>query len=191
MAVDNAATIEGTSMPTPLTQEQLVAMAAGVTLDAEKTPEELAAEASAAAAAADTAALASSESQAADKPAPSLTEYLQTQVANLQAELLTLKMEAKTATEGLAASKSNLEALASIARSSIKTMTVALGGKAEAVDAMSAADVVTEHGRVSAVFKDKFKVGGVAATNTGEDEPKPTQAKVNPLFLYAAQSLSK
>ena len=189
--VDNAATTEGNPMPKPLTQEQLIAMSAGVVLEAstdvaEKTAEELAAEAATAAAA-----TAAAEAAATTTVAPAandLTTYLQAQVEKLQNEVADFRLAAKTAQDAVTASATNLEALANIARSSIKTMTVALGGKAEAVDAMSAADVVTEHARIVPLFKDKFKVGAVAATNTSEDKPV-VKATVNPLFLYAAKSL--
>jgi pyridoxine 5'-phosphate synthase PdxJ len=117
-----------------------------------------------------------------------LTVYLQTQVKELQATVATLTMASTSMAEAAAANKANLEALADIGRNSVKTMTVALGGKADAIAAMSASDVVAEHARVAAVFKTKFKVGGVAATDTSEEQ-KPVKAAVSPLFLYAAKSL--
>ena len=186
--VDNAPTIEGNSMSTPLTQEQIVALAAGVTLEAHtteaKTAEELATEAAALAATQAAAAAATAPAPAASE----LTTYLQAQVKELQAQVDELRMSAKLAQDAVAASASNLETLASIAKASVKTMTVALGGKAEAIDTMAAGDVVTEHARIVTLFKDKFKVGAVAATNTSEDKPV-VKATVNPLFLYAAKSL--
>ena len=184
---DNAAITEGTDMSKPLTQEALIAMSAGVTLDdVEKTPEELAAEAATAEA---TAAEAAAAAQAAPAAAASeLTAYLQTQVTALQTQVATLTVASKSLEDTIAANKTALDALAEIGRNSVKTMTVALGGKADAVAAMSAADVVTEHARVAAVFKTKFKVGGVAATDTSEEQ-KPVKATVSPMFLYAAKSL--
>lgn len=190
--MDNPATNEGTSMPKPLTQEHLAAMAAGVELEsADATAVTKTDAAPAASAATDSAAAPAADATAA--PAAEATKdpmvgFLQAQVKDLNAELLTAKMAAKTAEDGLAASKTNLEALTNIARASIRTMTIGLGGKAEAVDAMSTADVVAEHARVSAVFKDKFKVGAVAATNTSEDKPV-VKAAVSPLFLSAVSSL--
>ena len=191
--VDNAATTEGTAMFNPLPQEQIIALAAGVTLEAsastvEKTVEELAAEAAAAEAAAAEAAAKAIADAAVAPSASELTTYLQAQIGTLQVEATELRVAAKTAQDALIASSANLEALANIARSSIKTMTVALGGKAESVDAMSAGDVVAEHARIVPLFKDKFKVGAVAATNTSEDKPV-VKAQVDPLFLYAAKSL--
>ena len=117
-----------------------------------------------------------------------MTAYLQTQVTALQTQVATLTVASKSLEDTIAANKTALDALAEIGRNSVKTMTVALGGKADAVAAMSAADVVTEHARVAAVFKTKFKVGGVAATDTSEEQ-KPVKATVSPMFLYAAKSL--
>ena len=189
--VDNPATIEGTSMPKPLTQEHLAAMAAGVELESAAATDTTAAAATTPAVdapAAETSAAASADTPVAEASKDSVVGFLQAQVKDLNAELLTAKMAAKAAEDSVAASKANLEALASIARASIRTMTIGLGGKAEAVDAMSTADVVAEHARVSAVFKDKFKVGAVAATNTSEDKPV-VKAAVSPLFLSAVSSL--
>jgi len=189
--VDNVASTEGTSMPKPLTQEQLIAMSAGVTLDA-AVSETVTADAvteTANEGATDTSTEASTEAKP-EAAAPSdLVSYLQAQVQTLQAEAIEFRMAAKSAQDSLTASQANLEALTNIARASIKSMTVALGGKAEAVEVMSTADVVTEHARIVPLFKDKFKVGAVAATNTLEDAPV-VKATVNPLFAYAAKSLS-
>lgn len=182
---DNAAIVEGISMPKPLTQEQLIAMAAGVTLEA-VVPDETVVEPAPVPIAESTTITATLESTPNE-----LVTYLQTQVKDLQAELLTAKMEAKTATESLAATTPQLEALASIVRNSLRTMTVALGGKAESASTVPLADLSLEHSRVVVAFKSEFKVGAVAATSTIE-EPKPvTKAKVDPLFLSAVQSLSK
>ena len=185
---DNAPITEGTPMPKPLTQEQLIAMAAGVQLEEASTETTTTASTDATTTTTEPA----TEITATLESKPSEVQVLlEAQLKTAQAELLTAKMEAKAATESLAAASPQLEALATIARSSIKTMTIALGGKAESIDAMSAADVASEHSRVAEVFKTKFKVGAVAATSTIE-EPKPvTKVKVDPLFLSAVQSLSK
>lgn len=174
---DNPLITEGTDMPKPLTQEQLIALSAGVELEADTGTPETAAETPAPV-----------EEVAPVAAASELTTYLQGQVKELQASVATLTLASKALEDAAATSKVNMEALADIGRNSVKTMTVALGGKADAIATMSVSDVVAEHARVSAVFKTKFKVGGVAATDTSE-EPKPVKAVVNPLFLYAAKSL--
>lgn len=177
---DNASNIEGTDMPKPLTQEQLIALAAGVELEASTETVETVAET--------TTVVDEVKPVAPAAAASELTVYLQTQVKELQATVATLTLASTSMAEAAVANKANLEALADIGRNSVKTMTIALGGKADAVAAMSASDVVAEHARVSAVFKSKFKVGGVAATDTSEEQ-KPVKATVSPLFLYAAKSL--
>ena len=180
---DNSAILEGTLMSKPLTQEQLIATAAGVDLSAstEKTPEQLAAEAKLAEDALNL--------EAAKPAAPSeLTSYLKAQVEELTVQAATLKVANATLEASALANKASTEALADIGRNSIRTMTIALGGKAENVATLATADVVAEHTRVSAVFQDKFKVGRVAATDTSESQ-KPAKATVNPLFVYAAKSL--
>ena len=186
---DNTAITEGTLMLKPVTQEELIALAAGVTLSAEgeKTSEQLATEAAAATVAAEALAAAAATSKETLVPSE-LTAYLQAQVSTLQVRVAAMTVTAKANEDAIVSSKTALEALAEIGRNSVKTMTIALGGKADAVAAMSPADVVTEHARVSAVFKTKFKVGGVAATDTSESQ-KPAKATVNPLFVYAAKSL--
>ena len=67
-------------------------------------------------------------------------------------------------------------------------MSIALGGTATVADGLSAVAVLAEHARVAGIFKDKFKVGGVAATKT-EDKPAPARASVDPLFLHAASTV--
>lgn len=180
----NASISEGTPMPTPLTQEHLAAIAAGVELPtgtpaaaATDTP---AAEASAEAEAAATAAAAPSE----------LLTFLQTQLKASQEESAGLRLEAKQAKDALVLAESQLPALATIARNSVKTMTVALGGKAEAVETMATAEVLAEHARITEVFKTKFKVGGVAATTT-EDNLAPAKAQVSPFFAAFTQTHAK
>ena len=188
---DNPLITEGTDMPKPLTQEQLIALSAGVELEADTgTPETAGVELEADTGTPETAAEtpAPVEEVAPVAAASELTTYLQGQVKELQASVATLTLASKALEDAAATSKVNMEALADIGRNSVKTMTVALGGKADAIATMSVSDVVAEHARVSAVFKTKFKVGGVAATDTSE-EPKPVKAVVNPLFLYAAKSL--
>jgi len=199
VASDNAANIEGVpNMIQPLSEEQLVAMAAGVVLEAAAEP---VVEPVKPAVAVDPV-----STTAAIEPEPiigvlsstvpsDVQVLLEKQVKDLSAELVTTKVSLQAAEEtleGMSGSVASqcLEALTTIARNSVKAMTTALGGKAEAIDVMPTADVVSEHSRISALFKSKFKVGGVAATSTVE-ESQPLKAKIDPLFLYAVKSLSK
>ena len=198
-AVDNPPNEQGTPMPKPaqsLSHAELAAMAAGVTLEAVADPVKEAAEAAAVAeaATAEEAARVAAAKLAAEAVAAStggeLLAYLQGENGKLQLANATATVALATANAAIEKTKPQLDALTEIARASVRTMTVALGGKAEAVAAMSAEDVVAEHTRVTEVFKSKFKVGAVAATNTVED-PVPTQAQVDPLFLARLKSLSK
>lgn len=179
---DNQAIQEGTNMPKKsLTQAELEAMAAGVDL----TPE-------------------ASTDQPADKPEdepaadssvsaeslPAVTVDALTVVQDLlktaQADLVTAKMEAKASADALEASKDQLDKFSAIARASLKTMGVHFGLQSDAIAAMDNATVLAEHTRVSAVFKEKFKVGGVAATT--QDEVQKPKAAVSPMFAAVLKS---
>lgn len=67
-------------------------------------------------------------------------------------------------------------------------MTVALGGQASAADTLGPTELLAEHARLSGVFKDKFKVGGVAAV-TPENTIKPKNAPINPMFAALVASV--
>ena len=176
---DNAAIQEGNNMKLPLTTEELTAMAAGITLTADVTTP-------AAPVAEDKPA---TETTTEDKPAevdPVVT--LTAQVSALTVQLAAMTTATATATASADAYKASADAMLAIVRNSITTMAIGLKEdvKAETLDATQA---LAEHGRLAALFKTKFKVGGVAATNTVE-EPKPVKAAVDPLYLYAVRSLS-
>lgn len=194
--VDNQATLEGTPMPKPLTQEQLAAMAAGVDLeaaadtsvtspdadaDADKAPE------TGGEGAVDSSAQPSNVT-ATMVPEAALT-VVQDMLKASQAELVTAQMSAKVAEDKLAASADDLAKFAEIARASVKTMGIHFGVKSDAVAAMDNATVLAEHSRLSGLFKEKFKVGGVAAT-TQEETQKP-KASVSPMFAAVLKSTAK
>ena len=175
------------TMKKPLTAEQLIAMAAGVTLDAEiaKTPEQLAAEAAAAAAAAGAAEAEAALAAAAAPPAVAATPavvseataLLQGMLTAANAELLTARTDLTASNAALVAANAALApatALASsfveIARASVRTMGLHFGVTGEAAAAMAPAEVLTEHSRLAGLFQSKFKVGGVAAASLGKPE---------------------
>lgn len=187
---DNAANPEGTNMPTPLTQEQLIAMAAGVTLEPVATAPAATAPVVTEPAAETTPAVEPAAPMVAPAAAASEVQlFLEKQLKDLQAELLTAKFEAKTAADSLAQANASVASLAAIAKNSLKTMSIGLNSQTDHIETLSATDLVSEHTRVSEVFKSKFKVGGVAATSTVED-PKGKTLQVDPLFLSAVQSLA-
>ena len=167
-------------MSKPLTPEMLAAMAAGVDLSAADpttvTP------------------TAGTEPDATDitvtdPPAATTVDALTV----LQGMLATATTAAATAEAKIGQMQKDYDALTAqasafteIARASIKTMGLHFGVKAEAVAAMSPAEVLSEHTRLSELFKAKFKVGSVAAT-TQVDDPEP-KAQANPLFAAALLS---
>jgi hypothetical protein len=177
-----------------LTQEQLAALAAGATLaslgleETQETEEaktaRLAAEAATLAAEAETARLAA-EAEA-NKTKPEVLAYVQGQLTAAQAETVELKVKLAQATEQLAAT----EGLTKIARASVGNMSMNLGGAATAGEAFSGAALVAEHARLDAVFKEKFKVGRVTATNSVDDK-KPAKVEVDPLFLRVLELATK
>lgn len=64
--------------------------------------------------------------------------------------------------------------LLEIAAQSLSNMQIAMGGQAFIASGLGAVQVLAEHERVSNQFKNKFKVGGIAAV-TGDATPEKTQ----------------
>lgn len=166
---DNPEHTEGiTTMPQPLTDEALAAMAAGVEIETETNEETAAA------------------STAAPAPAAAQDDALATLTAAHETALADLKAQHEAA---LTTATAQLEKFVEIARNSVKTMGIHFGTKADAVAAMSADQILAEHTRLSDLFKAKFKVGGVAATTP----EVVTKAKVSapPMFAALLKSTAK
>jgi len=197
---DNQPTHKGTTMPKPLTDEQLAAMAAGVDLPtAEASAEADAAATTDAKAAADAASTNVAESTTkpeAPESAPDAMTVLTNLVTKATADTLAARLELQTAQSNLAAKSAEFDTLQTqanatleIARASVKTMGLHFGLKAEAITVMSAAEVLAQHADLSEKFKAKFKVGGVAATTQEAVKPK---ASLNPMFAaYMSSSTAK
>jgi len=154
---DNPEHIEGTTMPQPLTDEALAAMAAGVEIEAQT----------------------SDENPPAVEPAVDHTAALAELTATHTAAVAALTATHETA---LGAANARQEKFVEIARNSVKTMGIHFGVKADAVAAMDADQVLAEHTRLADLFKAKFKVGGVAATTP----EVVTKAKVSAPPMFAA-----
>lgn len=186
MSANNPDQIGNQSMPTQYTAEQLAALAAGV-------PAEALTEVPAQVAATEVDTPPADEPKAAETPkaaeAPSLTEFLQTQLAEANSKLMAANIELAKLQEKSVEAQATHDALLTIARDSVGKMSIALGGSAALAEGMSAVAVLAEHARVASVFKDKFKVGGVAATKT-EDKPAAAKVTVDPLFLHAASTVA-
>jgi len=176
---DNQPTSEGTPMPKPLTPEILAAMAAGVDLSELEAP----------AATTTTTPSAATDVTVTEPPAAATVDaltVLQGMLATATTAAATAEAKAGQLQKDFDALTTQASAFTEIARASIKTMGLHFGVKSEAVAAMSPAEVLSEHARLSELFKAKFKVGSVAAT-TQVDEPE-TKAQVNPLFAAALLS---
>ena len=161
---DNPEHIEGITMPQPLTDEALAAMAAGVEIEAQTAD----------------------ENTPAAEPAVDHAAALAALTATHETALAALTAQHETA---LAAATSRQEKFVEIARNSVKTMGIHFGVKADAVAAMDAEQVLAEHTRLADLFKAKFKVGGVAAT-TPEVVTK-AKASAPPMFAALLKSTAK
>ena len=176
---DNQPTSEGTPMPKPLTPEILAAMAAGVDLSELEAP----------AATTTTTPSAATDITVTEPPTAATVDaltVLQGMLATATTAAATAEAKAGQLQKDFDALTAQASAFTEIARASVKTMGLHFGVKSEAVAAMSPAEVLSEHTRLSELFKAKFKVGSVAAT-TQVDEPE-TKAQVNPLFAAALLS---
>jgi len=179
---DNQPTSEGTPMPKPLTPEILAAMAAGVDLTDTTVADQTTATAG-------TEAKTDADVLVTEPPSAATVDaltVLQGMLATATTAAATAEAKAGQLQKDFDALTTQASAFTEIARASIKTMGLHFGVKSEAVAAMSPAEVLSEHTRLSELFKAKFKVGSVAAT-TQVDEPE-TKAQVNPLFAAALLS---
>lgn len=166
---DNAEHTEGTTMPQPLTDEALAAMAAGVELEIE-TQEPDTTQALAALTAERDAAIADRDAAA--------TAHA-TQLATVVADHAT----------ALAAASAQMAKFVEIARNSVKTMGIHFGVDATSVAAFDADQILVEHARLADLFKSKFKVGGVAATTPEVTTKAKTLA--SPMFAALLKSTAK
>lgn len=196
-----------------LTPQQLAAIEAGASIEAalgaSATPEEIAAAqaaasaggvdaaaiaAAAAAAAAGAPALATPATPAAPAVAAPAAQtdvvaYLQTQLKAKDTELMEVNIKARGLEATIAESQTSFDGLLAIARDSLQKMSIALGANADAAAAMAPTQLLAEHARVSAQFKERFKVGGVAAP-AAEADVRPVAAVNSPL-VKLAKSASK
>lgn len=189
-----------------LTPQQLAAIEAGASIEAalgaSATPEKIAAAQAAASAAGVDAAAAAAAQAAAGAPATPATPavaapagqtdvvaYLQTQLKAKDTELMEVNIKARGLEATIAESQTSFDGLLAIARDSLQKMSIALGANADAAAAMAPTQLLAEHARVSAQFKERFKVGGVAAPAAEVKTPAP--AAVNSPLVKLAKSASK
>lgn len=197
-----------------LTPQQLAAIEAGASIEAalgtSATPEEIAAaQAAASAGGVDAAAAAAAAAQAAagvpalatpaTPAAPAVAApaaqtdvvaYLQSQLKAKDTELMEVNIKARGLEATIAESQTSFDGLLAIARDSLQKMSIALGANADAAAAMAPTQLLAEHARVSAQFKERFKVGGVAAP-AAEADVRPMAAVNSPLVKLAKSAQGK
>lgn len=170
-----------------LTDTQISAMAAGGGVNL--TPEQVAAaEAAATAAAAVAAAVAAAAAPAAAAAAPAaaapvsdlnagLVTYLQAQVKDKDALLLSQGVELTNAKARVTTLEGSQAGLVKIAADSLSHMKVALGMKKQDFSALSTETLLAEHTAAVATFTAAYPVGGVAATSAETTKPVSADAE--------------
>lgn len=144
--------------------EQIIASAPTPTAPAPTAP---AAPAAAAPVAAAPAASAPAPTVDANAGATILASVHEGIVASLQAQINAANLDlakAKIAAEQSEANSKNIDALVSTVRTVLEDRLIAIGSNAAAAAAFDASTISAEFTRVDGIFKEKFKAGGVAAT---------------------------
>lgn len=162
-----------------LTPEQIAAAAATAAFNATnagKTPEQLAAAAAEAATQAAADAAAQAALAAASTP-NAVVAHLTTQLTEANTQLVTAKVEAA----GFKAAAEANAGLLSVVRQVLGDRLVALGGTAATAETFSAGNIAAEFGRIDAVYKAQFKIGGVAV----QPGAKPVKAEIDPALADA------
>lgn len=172
---------KGPAMKVALTEQQIAAAAELGGLNAvEKTPAELAAERAAADAAAATEQAEADAAASAEKDKPDtsadLVAFLKTSLAEAQASVTALTLEARDAKAALADMAASHAPLREIAVASVDRLKIALGGSAGATSALSDTALLAEHASLRADFEKKFKAGGVAAVSAVPAADKESDA---------------
>ena len=184
---DNGENGMGMKVRKALSEQDIAALAAGATLEADQAPETGAqAETDVAAQVEDVEVSAQVETsdeasvegtgvgQAAEVDASAgALKFVAEQLKAAQDELVASKIEASKLKDKLEAMQAVVEPLKDIAAKAVNNMRVALGGSLIDMSASSPAQILAEHVAVSASFASKFKVGGVSATKVEEQVKKP------------------
>ena len=184
---DNGENGMGMKVRKALSEQDIAALAAGATLEADQAPETGAqAETDVAAQVEDVEVSAQVETsdeasvegagvgQAAEVDASAgALKFVAEQLKAAQGDLVASKIEASKLKDKLEMLEAVVEPLKDIAAKAVNNMRVALGGSLIDMSASSPAQILAEHVSVSASFASKFKVGGVSATNVEEQVKKP------------------
>lgn len=184
---DNGENGMGMKVRKALSEQDIAALAAGATLEADQAPgtgtqveTDVAAQVEGVEDAAPAEAI--SEGTGVGQEAEKATEvdasvgalkFVAEQLKAAQDELVASKIEASKLKDKLEAMQAVVEPLKDIAAKAVNNMRVALGGSLIDMSASSPAQILAEHVAVSASFASKFKVGGVSATKVEEKVKKP------------------
>ena len=184
---DNGENGMGMKVRKALSEQDIAALAAGATLEADQaleigTPGQEDQQAAPAGASVETPAVedegtgvgheANNAATEVDASAGAL-KFVAEQLKAAQDDLVASKIEASKLKDKLEMLEAVVEPLKDIAAKAVNNMRVALGGSLIDMSASSPAQILAEHVSVSASFASKFKVGGVSATNVGEQVKKP------------------
>lgn len=161
-----------------LSEQEVAAIAAGVSLEASVSPqtaapeqEQVAAEAEAPAteAAAEQAEAPVEETAEVDIAAQAV-KFMKDQVKESQEALLAAQIKVSKLEDKLAALEAVVDPLKEIAAKATNNMRVALGGSVMDLSAVAPAQVIAEYASLNASFTEKFKVGGVAAVDAAVEK---------------------
>ena len=110
-------------------------------------------------------------------------QLLTEQVREKDAALLQAGIKLAKAEEALAELQASQAPLLQIVGQSVSNLSIALNGPAFNAEGLTVAQVLAEHGRLSASFSAKFKVGGVAAVAGTEVEANNKEVAVDPRHM--------
>ena len=184
---DNGENGMGMKVRKALSEQDIAALAAGATLEADQaleigTPDQEDQQAAPAEASVETPAVedegtgvgseANNAAPEVDASAGTL-KFMAEQLRSAQDDLVAARVELSKAKDKAAELAAVVEPLKDIAAKAINNMRVALKGSPMDMSASSPAQILAEHAALTTSFTSKYKVGGVAATVSEEQVKKP------------------
>ena len=184
---DNGENGMGMKVRKALSEQDIAALAAGATLEADQaleigTPDQEDQQAAPAEASVETPAVedegtgvgseANNAATEVDASAGTL-KFMAEQLRSAQDDLVAARVELSKAKDKVAELAAVVEPLKDIAAKAINNMRVALKGSPMDMSASSPAQILAEHAALTTSFTSKYKVGGVAATVSEEQVKKP------------------
>ena len=160
-----------------LSEQDVAAIAAGVSLEASVSPEAAAPEQEQE----QVEAVVEPVAEQADAPVEEVAEvdisaqaikFMKEQVKESQEALLAAQIKCSKMEDKLAALEAIVDPLKEIAAKATNNMRVALGGSVMDLSAVAPTQILAEYASLSASFADKFKVGGVAAVDAAASEKR-------------------